>query len=77
MYYTFVRFTDVIFERTYDTVTEYSPLDFTKDTRLAVGQFFETAQLKIYFQINNDTSPDNCTKYTEATGYFDLESANP
>jgi hypothetical protein len=39
LFYTITRFLDIGFERTFNTLTLYQPLDLSLDTTLIVGQF--------------------------------------
>ena len=67
LFYTVTRFLDIGFERTFNTLTLYQPLDLSLDTTLTVGQFFTAAGLHFFYTVVPG-DPD-CSQY-QGNGYI-------
>jgi hypothetical protein len=65
LYYACIRFYTVFSPTNFDTpLILYKPLNFTEDTSLTIGKFFQSAQMHVYFQIGFDSWSWNCSTYS-------------
>jgi len=74
LFYTITRFLDIGFERTFNTLTLYQPLDLSLDTTLTVGQFFTAAGLHFFYTVVPG-DPD-CSQY-QGSNYVSIYTTNP
>ncbi len=72
--FSITRFLDIAFERTYNTLTLYQPLDMKNDQALTIGKFFTAANIKAYYEVV--PGDKNCQKYTD-TNYVQFYGDNP
>ena len=62
----------MILKKKYDFVQSYTPLDFSENPSLTVGDFLEAADINVYFELGLDIWSWNCSVYDSEVKFYTL-----